>query len=161
MVQNLQTQERLRPQLDAAKVREAVVAAQQGHDGRIPQAILLTEQAFQLTASLAATLAALRDVFGAMNDPFGAFTDHRNHQVWHLPDGHSAVKEVLGALFPQDFRAPNMVDMLLLTPPTEKDGAAAIKDCPRLKPFSQTSIDQYLTQVNVTTEGNPTNGTQP
>ena len=123
----------LDPLVAFTQKREAATAAQAGHDGRIPQAVRLTEQAFQLTASLAATLAALRDVFGAMTDPFGTFTDQRNRQVFHLPDGHTAVKEVLAALFPQDFRAANMVDMLLLTPPTETDGAAAIKDCPRFK----------------------------
>src|SRR4029453_11579183 len=47
MVQNLQTQERLRPQLEAAKVRDAVRAAQLQHDARLEEARALAEQALQ------------------------------------------------------------------------------------------------------------------
>src|SRR4029453_1240092 len=38
MVQNLQTQERLRPQLEAAKIRDAVRVAQAAHDTRLEEA---------------------------------------------------------------------------------------------------------------------------
>jgi hypothetical protein len=153
MVQNLQTQETLRGQLDQALLREAVLAAQQQHDDPLPAAQAEAEQTVRAVAWLAECLARLARRFDGQVDGFFAPRDRHGHQAFDVADGATYVKQLVSDLFPQDFRAANMVDMLLATPPTEGNERAALDNCARLKPFSQTAIETYLTSLEGRTNG--------
>jgi hypothetical protein len=151
MVQNLQAQESLRAALEVARLREAVLAAQRQHDEALPAARVLAEETLRTVATLAEHLAALAAVFQHQVDGFFAPRSRRGEQYFDVADGATYVKQLLTELFPQDFRAHTMVELLLQRPPTEGHARSALDTCVRLKPFSTTVIASYLAQQQ--TEG--------
>jgi deferrochelatase/peroxidase EfeB len=72
MVQNLQAQERLRPQLEQARTREAVRSAQAQHDALVPIVTARAEAVVDALATLTEALAALREGFGLASGRPGA-----------------------------------------------------------------------------------------
>ena len=154
LTKNLQAQEQLRSQLEQARKREGAYAARDHHDGLIPEAREGAEQVLQMIADLGAGLDNLADVFQGQVDGFFAPRDAHGHQAFDVEDGATYVRRLVSALFPQDFRAPAMVDMLMQTPPREGNRRAALAACVRLRPFSETAIASYLDHA----EGVSTNG---
>jgi hypothetical protein len=155
MVQNLQTQERLRGALETATIREAVHAAQQQHDARLEEARALAEQALQAVATLHDLFEDLAEVFGAQVDAFFPFRDGRGHQAFDVADGPLYALQLFQQFFGGDPRARDAFDLIVRTHLTVGMLKQALAECPRLKPFSQTAIDTYLQQQQ--TEGS-TNG---
>jgi hypothetical protein len=158
MVQNLQTQERLRPLLDQARIREAVHAAQAQHDVHLEEARALAEDMLQAVATLHDRLDDLSELFTEMVDGFFKFRDRRGHQAFDVESGYDQVRQLFEAFFPSDFRAKDAYVMLMQVPPTIGRLRAALESCPRLKPFSETAITSYLSQHQP--EGS-TNGSHP
>lgn len=68
-------------------------------------------------------------------------------QAFQVEDGFVYVRQLVADLFPQDYRAADMVHMLLSTPPTEGNFRAAMESCPRLRPYSPTGIASYLNTI--------------
>jgi hypothetical protein len=144
---NFQAQERLRPQLEQARTREAVRAAQAQHDALVP---LVTAQAEAVVASLATlteALAALREGFGQQVDGLFPFRDARGHQAFDVADGDTYVTQFLQLLFPADFRARELVDLLRVNPLTVGRAQEALANAPRLQVFPPRVIDRYLSDM--------------
>jgi hypothetical protein len=152
MVQNLQTQERLRPQLDQALIREAVYAAQEQHDTRLDEARAKAEAFLQAVATVAHLGEDLADEFTAMVDAFFPFRDRRGHQAFDVRSGPEYASELFQAFFANDYRAKDAFELLMGTPLTIGRLRAALDGSPRLKPFSATAMAQYLAQQG---EGTP------
>jgi hypothetical protein len=146
LVKNLHEQERVRAALDTARIRENVYTARDQHDDPLPQAQAEAEQTCQALAWLAQCLAGLARRFDTQVDGFFAPRTARGEQYFDVQAGRVYVRQLVADLFPQDFRAPAMVDMLLDTPPQDGNQRAALASCARLKPFSPTAIATYLSQ---------------
>jgi hypothetical protein len=152
LTENLRQQERLRPQLDQARIREAVHAAQQQHDARLEEARTLAEQALQAVATLHDRLEDLSELFTEQTDAFFPFRDLRGMQAFDVQSGFDQVRQLFEACFPSDFRARDAYLLLMQSPLTIGRLRAALESCPRLQKFSERAIDSYLKQQ---TEGNP------
>jgi hypothetical protein len=111
----------------------------------------MAEQTLRTVATLAEHLAALAQQFQHQVDGFFAPRSRQGEQYFDVADGATYVKQLVTALFPQDFRAHTMVELLLQIPPTEGHARLALDNCPRLKPFSTTAVASYLAQQQ--TEG--------
>jgi hypothetical protein len=157
MVQNIQTQERLRPQLERAQIREALHAAQAQHDAGIPRARTLAEQALQAVATLHDLFEDLAEVFQAQVEAFFPFRTPRGLQAFDVLSGHDYALQLLSAFFPNDPRAREAFLLLVDTKLTMGMLRQALDACPRLMPFSPTAITSYL---NTMTEGT-SNGSHP
>ncbi len=122
MVQNLQTQEQLRAHLDARHQSGKPSWPPRPTMTRgLPTARAWPEQTFQAIGALAGLLAALRDELGAMSDPLdrlhrppppASLCPARWPQRRAATRGRSLSAGCRG-------RAVAMVNLLLLTPPTE------------------------------------------
>jgi hypothetical protein len=51
------------------------------------------------------------------------------------------------ACFPSDFRAKEAFELLVESPLTEGHAQAALEACPRLRPFSERTIQRYLSSL--------------
>jgi len=148
---NLQAQERLRPQLEQARTREAVRAAQAQHDALVPVVRAQAEAVVEALATLTEALAALREGFGQQVDGLFPFRDAHGHQALDVADGPTYVTQFLQLLFPGDFRAKEVVDLLMINPVTVGRAQAALGESPRLREFPPRVIDRYLSDM----EGRP------
>jgi hypothetical protein len=159
MVQNLQTQERLRGALETARTREGVYAAQQQHDARLEEARALAEQALQAVATMHDLFEDLAEVFGAQVDAFFPFRDGRGHQAFDVADGPLYALQLFQQFFGGDPRARDAFDLIVRSHLTVGMMRQALAACPRLIPFSENAIRGYLNSIPAT-EGS-TNGSQP
>jgi hypothetical protein len=159
MVQNLQTQEGLRAQLDRARIREAVTAAQQEHDARLEEAQAKTEAFLQAVAAVAHLGEDLAELFSAMVDGFFKFRDLRGMQAFDIQSGFDQARQLFEAFYPNDYRARDAYLLLMNQPPTMGQLRQALEACPRLQPFSERAIATYLQQQ--APEGTSTNGSHP
>jgi hypothetical protein len=144
MVQNLQAQERLRPQLEQARTREAVRSAQATHDALVPTVMAQAEAVIDALATLTEALAALREGFGAQVDGLVPFRDAHGHQAIDVSDGPTYVTQFLQLLFPADFRAKELVDLLMINPVTVGRAQDAMQSSARLQAFPERVITRYL-----------------
>jgi len=147
MVQNLQAQERLRPQLEQARTREAVRAAQAQHDALVPLVTAQAEAVVEALATLSEALAALREGFGQQVDGLVPFRDARGQQAIDVSDGNTYVTQFLQLLFPGDFRAKELVDLLMINPVTVGRATDALQSCARLQAFPERVITRYLSTM--------------
>jgi hypothetical protein len=155
MVQNLQTQERLRPQLEQARLREAVLAAQQQHDAPIPEVQAKAEAFLQAVATVAQLGEDLADSFQQQTDAFEVFRDHHGRQHFDVQSGFDTCRQLFEAFYPNDYRARDAYLLLVGRPPTVGQLKGALAACTRLKPFSETAIATYLRQQTEGTDHGP------
>jgi hypothetical protein len=146
MVQNLQTQEQVRPQLGAAQIREAVVAAQDQHDARLEEARQLAERALQAVATVHDLFEDLAEVFADQVDGFFPFRSRDGHQQFDVADGPTYALQLFQQFFSGDPRARDAFDLIMRTHLTIGMMKQALEACPRLQPFSPRAIDTYLKQ---------------
>jgi len=144
MVQNLKTQEQLRPQLAAARLRERVFAAQAQHDALVPLVVAQAEAVVQALAQLTDALQALRGGFTAQVDGFFPFRDVHGHQAIDVADGDATLVQFLQGLFPGDFRANELVHLLRGNPLTVGRAQDALEACPRCHVFPPRVLQRYL-----------------
>jgi hypothetical protein len=145
---NFQAQERLRPQLEQARTREAVRAAQAQHDALIPEVTAQAEAVIDALATLTEALAALRQGFGAQSDPFFPFRSRDGHQAFDVADGDTYTVQFLQLCFPGDYRAKELVDLLRVNPVTVGRATDALQSSARLQPFPERVISRYLEGVS-------------
>jgi hypothetical protein len=148
MVQNLQAQERLRPQLEMARLSESVHAAQQQHDAGLTEAVALATQAVQLLGTVCTTWRQLIAHFEIMQDGFFAPRDRRGHQAFAVNGGRSDALQLFSALFAGDFRGKDAFELLVERATTAGAVQDALANCPRLHPFSERAIDSYLKGIS-------------
>jgi hypothetical protein len=144
MVQNLQAQERLQPQLDAARLTEAVYAAQATHDAGVAEAEAKARYALQLLGTLRDVWRELMTHFDAQQDGFVAPRDRRGHQAFAVNGGRSDALQLFAALFEGDFRGKDAFELLVEKTTTAGAAEQALANCPRLQPFSERAITTYL-----------------
>ena len=152
LVKNLQQQERLRPALERATLREAALRGRDQHDAGIPAARAMAQALLEAVVALQARLVDVKTVFAVQVDGLVVVRDRRNHQAFSdLVDGDTEALRLLSAFFPNDPRAKALFDLLMGTDLTkEVRWAAALAGCPRLQPFSESTLNNYL---NTLTEG--------
>jgi hypothetical protein len=146
MVQNLQTQERLRPQLERAQIREAVLVAQAQHDDPLVEAQRKAEAFLQAVAAVAHLGEDLADLFSTQADGFFQFRDRHGRQHFDVQSGFDQVRQLFEAFFAGDPRARDTFLLLMQSPLTIGRLRAALESCPRLKAFSPRAIESYLSQ---------------
>jgi hypothetical protein len=151
MVQNLQTQERLRGALETATIREAVHAAQQQHDARLEDARALAEAALQAVATMHDLFEDLAEVFADQVDQFFQFRDLRGMQAFDVQSGRDYARRLFEEFFSGDPRSREAFALLADTRLTVGMMKQALDNCVRLQPFSPRAIDTYLQQQQ--TEG--------
>ena len=143
----------LRPQRDAARVRETVLAAQQHHDAAVPEALDLATRAVEATRTAAQLWSQLAATFDAQTTPLMAYQDRHGIPAFTGPNGGAPEAGILfQALFEGDSRAAAAFG--LLTHPTSVK-PHALTACPRLKPLEPRTITTYL---NTITTGVTPNG---
>jgi hypothetical protein len=146
LTKNLQQQERLRLQLDAALIREAVYAAQAQHDTRVAEVQAKAEAFLQAVAHVAQLGEDLADTFQQQIDAFEVFRDRHGRQAFDVQSGFDTARQLFEAFYPSDFRARDTFYLLVSRPPTIGQLRAALAACPRLQPFSERAIASYLNQ---------------
>jgi hypothetical protein len=146
LVKNLQEQERVRGELERARIREAVFAAQQQHDAGIPEARALAEQFLQAVATVAHLCEDLSEVFSTQVDGWFAFRDTRGHQAFDVADGPTYAAQLFAQFFGGDPRARDAFALVMHTRLTVGMMKQALAACPRLQPFSPRAIESYLQQ---------------
>jgi hypothetical protein len=139
-------------------VREAVLSAQQQHDARLEEARALAEQALQAVAQVHDLFEDLAEVFGAQVDGFFAPRDRHGHQAFDVADGPLYALQLFQQFFGGDPRARDAFDLIVRSHLTVGMLKQALAACPRLQPFSENAIRNYLQQQ--LTEGS-TNGQHP
>jgi hypothetical protein len=154
MVQNLQAQERVRPQLEAVRRTEAVHAAQQAHDDMVPVVSAQAEAVVQALAQLGAALQALAQGFTAQVDGLATLRDRHGMQAFDVVGGYADVVQFLQLCFPSDYRAKEVADLLVGSPLLRGNAQAALANSPRLKPFAIRAVENYLTTMEGVTHAN-------
>jgi hypothetical protein len=109
------------------------------------------EAVIDALAVLSEALANLRQGFDSQVDLFFPFRDVRGQQAFDVSDGRSYVVQFLQGCFPADFRATDLVDLLLRNPLTVGRAQEALANAPRLQVFSARAVERYL----ATMEGRP------
>ena len=163
MVQNLRAQEQLRPQLDQARIREAVHAAQAQHDAPLAEVRALAEQALHAVAAVAHAFEDLSEGFARQVDAFFPFRDLRGHQAFDVADGPTYALQLFQQFYGGDPRARDAYLLIASASPTMGQLRAALEACPRLQPFSPRAIATYLESLDASTphrEGT-SNGSHP
>ena len=143
MTSNVQQQERLRPALEQAQVREAIRLAQAQHDARLDEARTLAEQALQAVATVHDLFEDLIELFTTQTDAFFPFRDQRGHQAFDVQDGRSDARQLFQSFFGGHPHARDAFELLMM-PLTIGMLRHALAECQRLKPFSPTAISAYL-----------------
>src|SRR4029453_14975559 len=144
---NLKTQEQLRPRLEAARIREAVHAAQLQHDAGLAAVQAKAEAFLQAVATVAQLGEDLADTFQQQTDAFEVFRDRHGRQAFDVQSGFDTAPPLFEAFYPSDYRARDTFYLLVSRPPTIGQLRAALAACPRLRPFSPTGITQYLNSI--------------
>jgi hypothetical protein len=144
MVQNLQAQEKLRPQLEVARLTEAVEAAREQHDAGIAEAQAQALYAVQLLGTVAQVWRGLIAQFEHQQDGFFAPRDSRGHQAFPVDGGRADARRLFEALYPSDYRAKEAFELLVEQATTEGAVQEALSNCPRLRAFSARAIATYL-----------------
>jgi hypothetical protein len=144
MVQNLQAQERLRPQLEAARLKEAVYAARDQHDAGIAEAEAQARYAVQLLGTVRQVWRELIAHFEHQQDGFFAPRTRQGHQAFPVEGGRADARRLFEACFPSDYRAKEAFELLVEKATTEGAAQQALASCPRLVPFSARAITTYL-----------------
>ena len=87
---------------------------------------------------------------GAPGGGLAPVRSRTGHAAFDFPSGREAVVHLVSLLFPGDFRAKDLVELLLDTPPNVGRAHAALTASPRLQPFAERAITTYLDSI---TEG--------
>jgi hypothetical protein len=147
MVQNLQAQERLRPQLEQAKLTEALEAARQTHDALVPDVISQAEEVIATLAALGAAVQAFVNTIEAQTAPLFPFRTVRGHQAFDVASGRAEAVQLLQRAYPVDFRASDLVNLLLDAPLRVGQADDALDSSPRFVPFSPRAIERYIASL--------------
>jgi hypothetical protein len=153
---NLTQQEQLQRDLARARLVDAVETARQRHDSGMLRARVLAEAVIQALAHLGQLLAQLEEHFVAQLDDLSLIRAHDGRQQFPLPSGREELVNLVGRVFPGDYRAAAMVQMLLDSPPTEGRHAHAMAECARLSPFPEHLIERYLAELEGGTHASDT-----
>jgi hypothetical protein len=148
MVQNLQAQEKLRPQLEAAKLTEALERARQTHDALVPDVISQAEEVIATLAALGAAMQTFVNTIETQTAPLFPFRTGRGHQAFDLHSGREEAVQLLQRAFPIDYRAADLVNLLLDVPVTVGQADDALDSSPRFQPFSERAIERYITSLS-------------
>jgi hypothetical protein len=151
LTKNLQQQEALRPQLEQARLTEALEAARQAHDALVPDVITQAETVLETLALLGAAVQTFVATVEAQTAKLFPFRDVRGHQQFDLHSGREEAVQLLQRAYPVDFRASDLVNLLLDAPLTMGQGFDALEGSPRFQAFSVRAIERYL--ATLTPEG--------
>ena len=97
--------EALRPQLDAARLTEAVHAARDQHDAGIAEAQAQAVYAVELLNTVAQVWRVLMAQFEHQQDGFFAPRTRQGHQAFDVDGGRADAQRLFAACFPSDPRA--------------------------------------------------------
>jgi hypothetical protein len=158
MVQNLQAQEKLRPQLAHAQLTEAVYAAREQHDALVEAVIAEAETVIATLAELGAAVQRFVALIEQQMGGLELLRSHNGHAAFDLRSGRQEAMDLVLRAYPADHRAGDLVNLLLDAPPTLGQGLDAMAGSPRFQPFSPRALERYL--ASVTPEG-ATNGSHP
>jgi hypothetical protein len=150
MIQNLETQERLRPQLQAARKVDAALAAQAHHDGLVPDGLRLAHEALEAARAAGQLWKKLAALFDQQITPLMPLQDAHGNLAFTGLGGEAEALFV--ALYGGDSRAQAAFG-LLTAPPSI--AMAALTACARLKPLAPRAVSNY---VHGLTTGGATNG---
>jgi hypothetical protein len=151
LTKNLQQQEALRPQLELAKLTEALATAQQTHDALVPEVLSQAETVIEILAELGAAVQAFVHTVETQTAQFFPFRDRRGHQAFDLRSGRQEAVDLLQRAYPVDFRASDLVNLLLDAPLRVGQADDALESSPRFQPFSPRALERYL--ATLTPEG--------
>jgi hypothetical protein len=151
LTENLKQQETLRPQLELARTREAVYAAQAQHDAMVPEVISQAEEIIATLAALGAAVQTFVASVEAQTAQLFPFRDVRGHQAFDLHSGREEAVHLLQRAYPIDYRASDLINLLLDAPITMGQGFDALEGSPRFQEFSQRAVERYL--ATLTPEG--------